>query len=170
MTRYRIVPERSRVVIDGRSSIHPIHSSTEGLEGSVELEIDADGHVVPSPAIAGSVSFPADRLSSGNRLEDRELQRRIDTRRYPHIEGTLSSIERSGDGSYRVSGEIRFRGVVRNKTDEMKIERLNADTVHLSGSSTFDIRDYGMEPPRILAFRVEPEVRVSVDITAVRED
>ena len=30
----------------------------------------------------------------------------------------------------------------------------------------FDIRDFGMEPPKILTFRVYPEVEVSVDIVA----
>ena len=31
------------------------------------------------------------------------------------------------------------------------------------------IRDFGMEPPRILMLRVEPEVVVRVEIVAVRE-
>ena len=35
MTRYGFVPERSMVTIDARCSLHPIHSSTGGLEGFV---------------------------------------------------------------------------------------------------------------------------------------
>lgn len=169
MPRYRIVPERSRVVIDAKSSVHPIHSSTDGLEGDVELELGADGRLDLSSKPSGRVSMPASRLSSGNRLEDRELYRRIDVRRYPRIEGVLEQMESSADGSYRVTGEVTFRGVSRQKVDEMTVEALDDRTVRLAGSSVFDIRDYGMEPPRVLTLRVDPQVTVSVEIVAVKE-
>ena len=57
MARYRIVPERSHVWFDGRSSLHPIHSGTDGLEGYVELEFGPDGVVdLSSPAEREDVS------------------------------------------------------------------------------------------------------------------
>jgi hypothetical protein len=34
-------------------------------------------------------------------------------------------------------------------------------SIELEGEATFDICDFGMEPPRILMFKVEPEVRVT---------
>lgn len=169
MSRYRIVPERSRVVIDAKSNVHPIHSSTDGIEGYVELEMAADGHLDLSSKPSGRLSLPASRLSSGNRLEDRELYRRIDVRRYPRIDGVLVEMEPSGNGSYKVNGEVTFRGVTRPKVDEMTIEAVDDATIRLAGTSVFDIRDYGMEPPRILTLRVDPEVEVSVDILAKKE-
>jgi len=42
-------------------------------------------------------------------------------------------------------------------------------TIRLVGESTFDVRDFGMEPPRILMLRVEPDVYVRVEIIAERE-
>ncbi|MGH9115206.1 MAG: hypothetical protein ACRDWW_05185, partial [Acidimicrobiales bacterium] len=89
MARYRIVPERSRVWIDARSSVHPIHSSTDGLDGHVELELDEHGRVDASVKAAARVSLPVARLSSGNALEDRELRKRIDAKRFPVIDGLL---------------------------------------------------------------------------------
>jgi hypothetical protein len=41
--------------------------------------------------------------------------------------------------------------------------------VTLAGRSTFDIRDFGMEPPRILMLKVQPEVAVRVEIVAEKE-
>jgi len=103
-------------------------------------------------------------------MEDRELQKRIDGRRYPTIEGVLDKMERSGDdGSYDVSGEVTFRGVSRQVKDEMTIHALDDKTVQLAGKSRFDIRDFGMEPPRMLMLKVEPEVEVRVEIVAVAE-
>ena len=73
------------------------------------------------------------------------------------------------DGRYRVSGDLAFRGVVRHCEDEMTVEVVDDDTIRLDGESTFDIRDFGMEPPRILMLRVHPEVVVRVEIVAVKE-
>jgi len=170
MARYRIVPERSHVWFDGRSSLHPIHSGTDGLEGYVELEFGPGGEVDVSAQPRGKLALPVSRLSSGSRMEDRELQKRIDGRRYPTIEGVLDKMERSGDdGSYDVSGEVTFRGVSRQVKDEMTIHALDDKTVQLAGKSRFDIRDFGMEPPRMLMLKVEPEVEVRVEIVAVAE-
>ena len=95
--------------------------------------------------VAGNLSLTVDHLSSGNRMEDRELQRRIDSRRYPKIEGTLDKIAPSEESeSYLVGGDM-------------------------AGKSTFDIREFGMEPPRILLLKVEPDVEIRVEIFATKE-
>jgi len=86
---YRIVPDRSRVWIDARSSLHPIHSTTDGLEGYIDLDARDGEQVDRGVQPLGKLSFPVARLSSGNPLEDRELYRRIDARRFPTIDGVL---------------------------------------------------------------------------------
>jgi polyisoprenoid-binding protein YceI len=169
--RYRIVPERSRVWIDARSNVHPIHSSTDGLEGFVELELAAEGGVDLAMKPEAQLSVRVSRLSSGNRMEDREMQKRIDAQRYPTIEGVMDQMEPSGDDrSYRVSGDITFRGVARHFQDDMTVDSIDGQTIQLAGKSRFDIRDFGMAPPRVLMLRMEPEVDVRVEILAVTED
>jgi hypothetical protein len=164
------VPERSTVTIDARSNVHPIHSTTDGLEGFIDLEFGPDGHVDLTTPPNAALSLSVRRLSSGNAFEDRELQRRIDGRRFPTITGELSEIESMGsDGDYRVRGEVTFRGVVRDHQDRMTIRRLDDETIELTGRSRFDIREFGMEPPRMLMLRVEPEVDVRIDIVATKE-
>jgi polyisoprenoid-binding protein YceI len=170
VARYRIDPERSTVSIDARSSLHPIHSTTNGLEGYVDLELEPDGAVDLTVKPAAQLSLPVTRLSSGNRMEDRELQKRIDARRYPTINGVLEQMEGAvSRGSYRVSGEVTFRGVSRSHEDEMTIHAVDEQTIEMAGTSRFDIREFGMEPPRILMLRVDPEVAIRVDIIAVKE-
>lgn len=171
MTRYRIVPERSRVWIDARSSLHPIHSTTDGLEGFIDVDAPDGGEVTLAAPPAGRLSLPISRLSSGNVLEDRELHKRVDAKRYPTIDGVLTSSERiDGTSRHRVRGDLAFRGVSRRCEDELTVEVVDDRTVRLEGQSTFDVRDFGMEPPRILILRVEPEVLVRVEIIAERDD
>jgi polyisoprenoid-binding protein YceI len=98
------------------------------------------------------------------------MQKRIDARRYPTIEGVLDHVIRNGaEQSYRVSGDVTFRGVSRRLEDQMQIRAVDGETIQLDGSARIDIRQFGMEPPRILLLKVKPEVDVRVEIFAVRE-
>ena len=103
-------------------------------------------------------------------MEDREMQKRIEARRYPSIDGVLTSMEGSGtDDGYNVSGDITFRGVSRPHQDVMTVKAIDPQTIQLAGKSSFDIREFGMEPPRVLVLKVLPEVDVRVEIVAVEE-
>ncbi|HEX3090853.1 MAG TPA: YceI family protein, partial [Ilumatobacteraceae bacterium] len=64
---------------------------------------------------------------------------------------------------------LTFRGVTRTYEDTMTIEAVDDHGVILAGRSTFDIRDFGMDPPRILMLKVQPEVSVRVEIVAEKE-
>ena len=170
MARYRIDPTQSRVMIDATSSVHPIHSSTEGLEGWLELDVQGGGRVNPAAAASAHIEFAVDQLRSGNPLEDRELKRRIDSRRFPMITGELATIEDTGkDGRYRVHGSVTFKGVTQQSQNEVTLSVDGNDAIRVQGSSVFDIREFGMEPPRILMLKVSPQVTVTIDVLARKE-
>jgi YceI-like protein len=163
--RFAIVPDRSRVWIEARSSLHPIHSTTSGLDGWLEVEI-AGGRVAASETTRGWLELAVDLLSSGNPINDREMRRRIDARRYPTITGELTGIEDADDGGYQVRGDLTFRGVTRSYQGPMDIVPLDDGSLRLEGERVFDIREFGMQPPRILMLRVYPDVSVRVSIVA----
>jgi polyisoprenoid-binding protein YceI len=165
--RYRIVPDASQVWIRARSTLHLSRTRTDGLEGHLDVEL-SEGRLDLDAPLAGRLSLDVERLSSGNRFEDRELHRRIDARRYPTIDGVLGGVEHVDGRRYRVSGTVTFRGVTRSYKDEMDVHLLDDGALRLGGRSRFDIRDFGMEPPRLLLVRVEPEVDVRVEIVARR--
>ncbi len=69
MARYQFDPARSALSIDGRSSVHPIRASFDGVVGWIELDDSGD-------ATAGRVTVHVDRVSTGNPLYDREIRNR----------------------------------------------------------------------------------------------
>ncbi len=173
MTTYRVDPSQSRVWVEARSNVHPINSSTDGLQGYVEFESPLGGERAANDVgvlTGGRLSLPVTQLTSGNPFEDRELRRRIDAKRYPTIDGELRRAEPGDDeGSWLVSGDLTFRGVTRTFQDLVVVTSADPATVKLTGQSCFDVRDFGMDPPRILMLRVEPDVTVRIDLTAKRE-
>jgi polyisoprenoid-binding protein YceI len=72
------------------------------------------------------------------------------------------------DGRFLVRGDLTFRAVTRSVEDHITLTVVDDHTIRLEGESTFDVRDFGMEPPRILILRVAPDVKVRVEIIAER--
>lgn len=159
MARYRIVPDRSSVWIHARSTLHAIDTKTDGLEGWVDLEGDGDRVAFARPP-AAHLELAVERLRSGNPLQDRELRRRINARAHPTITGDLTAVDSSN-----VSGDVTFMGTRRSYTSPLSITRAGSE-VHVTGEATFDVRDFGLQPPRILVLQVEPEVTVRIDVVA----
>jgi polyisoprenoid-binding protein YceI len=169
VARYVIDPDRSRVWIDARSSLHPIHSETKGLEGWVDAEIHGGGRVNLTVTPKASLELPVELLSSGNALYDREMRRRMDARRFPTISGELTEMkELDGEGRYDVRGDLSFHGVTQSVDGQLTISPVDDRTIRLQGEREFDIRDFGLDPPKILTLRVYPEVNVRVEVIAER--
>lgn len=155
--RYAIDPGRSEVWIDGSSSVHPIHARATGLEGWVEL---ADGR------LGGEVRIEVARLRSGNVLVDRETRRRIDAGRFPLITGRTTSSDRGRSGSFALTGTVAFRGEERPVRGDVTVTTTTDGGLVVEGEQTFDVREWGLQPPRVGLLRVHPDIRVGVRIVA----
>ena len=167
MTTFRIDPDVSRVWIEARSSLHPISGEATGLEGSIDAEV-TDGHVDFGDTPKIRVELPVERLKSGKALEDAEMQRRIDAKRYPTIRGEVREVKESAGGQYRVRGDLTFHGVTRPVEGEVSV-KTDGDSLVIEGEQTFDIRDFGVDPPKILMLKVHPDVKVRVRAVAEPE-
>lgn len=162
LLRYRIVPARSQLWAEARSSVHPIRVETAGFEGYLSAEVE-NGHA--TVGVPSRIELPAGRLKSGNGLLDSELARRIELDKYPRIVGEVIEVTPE-----KVKGELSFHGVTHAVEGRVTVRVLDDQTLELEGELTIDMRDFGLNPPKILFLRVEPEVRVRAKVVAVRED
>jgi polyisoprenoid-binding protein YceI len=170
MATFRIVPDRSRVWVDARTSVHPVHGEADGLQGSIEAEVDG-GRLDLSAPVRLHLELPVARLTSGNLLYDGEMQRRIQARRYPTITGEAREMrEVDGGGRYQVLGDLTFHGVTRSVEGEVAVDLPDERTLVVEGEQVFDVRAFNLEPPKILLLRVHPDVTVRVRVVAERED
>lgn len=155
MARYEFVPEESTIALDASSSVHPIHSSTTGLTGFLDLDQQS-----------GELHVPLGELRSGNPLVDRETRRRLDTKRHPEITAEVRSIENTSGDTYRASGTITAMGESVDADGELAVTREGDDTLRVEGEQTFDVRSWGLQPPKLLMVKVHPDVTVRVSVVA----
>ena len=170
MERFLLDPERSAVLIDTRSTVGPICFATASVEGSLDIAM-VDGRVSTDIPPSGWLTIDVSRLSSGNKIYDAELHRRINSRRFPKAKVELRECAPSSPGSrYRLQGELTFHGISRSAEGTVCLEGLSGDRLVISGEQVFDIRDFAVPSPTMLMLRIFPDVRVRLHAEAARVD
>jgi DNA-binding PadR family transcriptional regulator len=165
---FAVVPDRSVLLIEARSTVGPISFGAIGLHGSIEAALH-DGHLVADPAPEAHLEIPVEELRSGNSLYDAELLRRVDGRRYPTVSIELTGVTPTGiDDGYRLGGSVTFHGVTREAAGNATVRVNDAGTLVVAGEQVFDIRDFGLDSPTVLMLRIYPDVRVRLQLEAER--
>jgi len=113
--------------------------------------------------LQGRLEIPLAGLSSGNPLVDREMRRRVDTTDRPLIIAEIETTEDTGGDTAKVTGSIRFLDVETLVEGELTL----FPGPRLTGVGEFDVRWWGLEPPRLLILRVDPIVTVEIDIPLI---
>jgi polyisoprenoid-binding protein YceI len=168
-TRFRIDPARSRVWTESRSSVHPIHGEADGLHGEMDVRL-LDGRLDLSVPPRIRLELDVERLKSGNALYDGEMLRRIAARRFPTIVGEVTEMrELDSSNRYQVAGALSFHGVTRPEDGEITVEINDGRTLVIDGEQTFDVREFDVEPPKLLMLKVHPDVTVRVHLVADAE-
>lgn len=170
MSRFEPINGRSELALEGNSSMHPLHASTDEITGYFEATLDEDGRIDLSEPVSGQVEVPVESMNSENALIDRELRSRLDTRRFPKATAKLLDVHQGEMGHYRASGEITFHGVTLRLEDEFVFQQQDERTIELRGEITIDVRNFKVNPPKLLMLKIFPEVKVKLHLVLERVD
>jgi len=166
MAQYRIDSDRSEVFVEARSNVHPIEIRTQGVKGTIEVEV-RNGLIDLSSAPRADLEIAADLLRSGIDLYDSEIHRRIEVRKYRTIKGQLRDASELGGGRYKLRGSLSLHGVTREIEGEVMV-RTGDDWLEFEGAKTLDMREFNLEPPKILMLEVQAQINLRAKIRAVR--
>jgi PadR family transcriptional regulator PadR len=164
--RFEIVPARSAVLVEARSTVGPLTFGAMGLAGAIEAVV-RDGRLSADATTTADVVVPADALRSGNEIYDAELRRRIDARRYPNVTLVLRECHRGGSpDQYRVSSDVTIHGVTRRLEGTLVMSQPGEGVVSVTGEQVVDIRDFDIASPTVLMLRIYPDVVVRLYLEA----
>ena len=168
MTAFRVVPERSSLIIQARSNVGAINWEATGLEGVIQTGLD-NGDLDLDSQPHARLELSVDRLQSGNKLYDAELLQRIDARRYPSTIVELRELAPVTGSRYRASGDLTFHGITREVLGTVSVETDGGERLVVEGEQVFDIRDFDVPSPKILMLKILPDVRVHLLLLAEKE-
>lgn len=168
MTAYRTVSQRCELTARARSSLHPIQAETRELTGEIEATI-VDGVLDLDQPASAHIELALATLRADNPLVNREIQKRLDARRFPTATVTVSKVSEPHNDGYEVLGELTLRAITRPITARAALISGDRQSLEVSGELTLDVRDFELDPPKLLGLRVYPEVAVSVRIVATAD-
>jgi polyisoprenoid-binding protein YceI len=165
---FRLVPDRCAVLVGAKSSAGPITFGTMTTDGGAEFAMSGSDLDSAVP-ISAFMRIPVISLESGNRLYDSELWRRLDQRRFPTIQVEMRSASSQGGGRFVAEGDLTICGTTRWLTGFLDLSMPDENTMIATGSEDVDMRDFDIDLPSILAFKIYPEVNVQFRLTATRD-
>ncbi len=166
MPQYKVETGRSELQIRARSSIHDTNAKWTKIAGDVE----ADAATLAETGATAKFQVDMTAFDAGDWLKNRKLKKDMDVDRYPTATFELTElrdVNKQDDGSFVATaiGTLAWRG--RSVTLEIAGKgNIDGNGVDATGTFDLDIRDLGMKPPKILMFKVEPEVTVEVTLRA----
>jgi PadR family transcriptional regulator, regulatory protein PadR len=163
---YHLLPDRSAVLIEARSSVGPITFGALGITGTISVQA-VGGQVTADEAASAHLEIPVAELSSGNGLYDAELRRRVDATRFPVATLDLDRCLVAGSGEHlTLEGRIGFHGVSRTLQGQVAAAIPCPGRLAATGDQILDIRDFGVSSPTVLLFRIYPQVTVKLQVEA----
>lgn len=162
LRRYVVVPQKSVVGFDGKSTLHDFTGKSNAVDG--ELRFDpAD----PAMTAGGRISLSVSSLDTADKERDVEMRKRFEVEKHPTIEFSLDAlVKRPGADAAAVDARGRFRihGVERERTIPGTLEIEPQGGLHVKGELKFKMTDHLIEPPVVAIITVDDEVRVFADL------
>ncbi len=166
MNRFRAVPEQSSFEAELQSNVHPVQARASGIYGYIEFAPGPDGQPDCDAPHRARLAFWVEDIDSDNELRDVEMRRRLDSRAHPTIGWVVRRVRPSdGTGRYRATCDVTVHGRTCSFDEDFTIAR-QADRLTVEGRHVFDMRDFGLTPPRFLWLWMEPELTARVRIVA----
>ena len=135
----------------------------------IECEVDDQGRPRLDQPYSAELTLPVDAIKSGNGIQDREMRRRFDVGRYPSITARVTRGEAlEGDGRYRALAQLTMHGQTREISGEVQLH-VDGTAMTIDGQQVINVKDFGIDPPRLIILKVEPEVDLRVHIVAERQ-
>ena len=92
-SRYSVAGRGSVLTFEAKSSLHVVHGRVSDVSGYVDACFEDDGSLSIEPPPKMHVEFPVERLRSGNDIQDREMWRLIDSKRFPVVSADLRDLK-----------------------------------------------------------------------------
>jgi hypothetical protein len=171
-------PATGHFVIDNRDSLlrffslttlYPAFGRVTKLSGFVDCAWNADRTIVLDPPPRMHVEFKVEDLRTGNELQDREMWKLIDSKRFPQIAADLRELSPTAAARrYVAAGQITLAGLARPYEGEMS-PAFDGQQVTIDGDLEVDVRDFGLKPMKLMVLSVAPLVKVRLHLVARRE-
>jgi len=164
---YHVVEGKGFVGVEVKAFLHDFTGKTSKVRGAIRL---ADQDQLTDPEAC--IRIDAASLDTGISTRDNIMRAdHLETAKYPTIDFLLKQLQgvtRHADGwEFGAGGALSLHGVTREILLPVRVRPAEGG-VRLTGEIPLRMSDYRIAIPKFLFFRVEDQVVVRFDLTALR--
>ena len=158
-------PQKSEVAFEASGSGY----STKGIFKDYKTEIEFDPETPEEASIR--VTLDMRTASTGAADTDQTLQSEefFDPGRHPTAEFTARGATPDGDGKYILNGQLTLKGVTKPLTLPFSID-IAEGTAAVKAETKINRLDFGVGPETVAGLAVDKEVKLTIDLRAMRLD
>ena len=160
MTRYSAVPGKSKVRIDGTSTIHDWTIESQLIGGYVELDSSFPTDPAQKPPAPGKVNAKVDvniavrQLKSGKKSMDEVMFQAMKQQTFPRIQYRLTEMVlqelpkvAGAPLQFATKGELTVAGVTNKISMPVTMERVEKTKLKFTGTTPLKMTSFGIVPP-----------------------
>jgi polyisoprenoid-binding protein YceI len=162
---WSVNPQKSEVIFEASGSGY----KTQGIFKSYKTEIDFDPEM-PGQATV-HVLLDMRSASTGTADADQTLQSAefFDPGHYPTAEFAARGAKPDGDGKYILNGRLTLKGVTKPVSLPFSID-IAEGTAAIKAQTTINRLDFGVGPQSVAGLAVDREVKLTIELSAMRLD
>jgi polyisoprenoid-binding protein YceI len=158
--------ETSQLIVSGTSSLHDWHVDAEQQKGKIVLELSKQLKIEKLTLEVISKS-----LKSGKGSMDKNTYKALKTDEFKSITFKFTELKEAtalDNGNYKVktSGNLTVAGVTKNISLDFNLH-VASDKVTLKGEKTFNMTDYGIDPPKALLGTITTGDEITIKFNTV---
>lgn len=117
-------------------------------------------------SIQGKIYFDSISLISQKRDRDGNMYELLNIEKYKTISFDIKSIIKN-ETNYDINGVLTLNGISKNITSKSEISDQN-NIILLKGNFSFNLTDFGLEPPKLLFLTVRNQIDITYDIVLIK--
>jgi polyisoprenoid-binding protein YceI len=158
-------PQKSEVTFETSGSGY----NAKGIFKNYKTEIEFDPDMPDEASV--HVMLDMRSASTGAADTDQTLQSEefFDPGRYPSAEFAARGAKPDGDGKYILDGRLTLKGVTKPMSLPFSIDIVEG-TAAVKAETTINRFDFGVGPESVAGLAVDKEVKLTIDLTAMRLD
>ncbi len=164
-SEWSVNPEKSRIAFEATGSGYV----TKGTFGRYRTEIDFD----PEAPGEASVRVVIDMSSAvtGEADTDQSLKSAdfFNSGKFPDAQYVAKGAILGGDGKYRLNGRLTLKGVTKPVDLPFSIA-IESGTATVNAETTVNRLDFGVGPESVAGLAIDKDVKLTINLTAVRLD
>ncbi|OHX67138.1 YceI family protein [Flammeovirga pacifica] len=161
----KLVLEESKVTAIGTSNTHDWEGDVKKMTGDAKITVE-NANVTAIESL--NLTMEVSSMESGKSSLDGNMHKTMYAKKHPNITYKLTSATVDSEGNVTAQGNLTINGNTKAITLKPTTTVSNGK-VTFKGTTTFNMSDYGVEPPSLMfgAIKVVDEVKIEMKVTFI---